>query len=85
MDSTNLLVRTDHESNGRFAFNYNAVRDLEVAPVNGCFAPLRRLQLNRGRHAPPILQPFTIPNPSRKIPLAGHDFRMPRLMATAKS
>jgi hypothetical protein len=26
MDSTNLLVRTDHESNGRFAFNYNAVR-----------------------------------------------------------
>jgi putative endonuclease len=26
MDSTNLLVRTAHESNGRFAFNYNAVR-----------------------------------------------------------
>ena len=26
MDSTNLLVRTDHESNGRFAFNYDAVR-----------------------------------------------------------
>ena len=26
MDSTNLLVRTNHESNGRFAFNYNAAR-----------------------------------------------------------
>jgi hypothetical protein len=26
MDSTNLLVRTAHESNGRFAFNYNAAR-----------------------------------------------------------
>jgi len=43
MDSTNLLVRTDHESNGRFAFNYNAVRTWKSPPVNGCFAPLRRL------------------------------------------